>query len=652
MLGAAEADALGAEGSRLAGVRGRVGVGAHLHPPDRVGPSHQGGEIAGHLGLNHRHGALHDLAGSAVDGEDVAPLQRDAARGHRLARIVDADRAGARDAGLAHAARDHRRMRRHAAARRHEAFGGVHAVNVLGARLDAHQDRLAPRLTRRRGVVGGEHDLAARGAGRGGEARRQGRVLRLGIEGRMQHLLERGRLDPRDRVLARDQPFVGHLDRHPERRARGALAVAGLQHPELAAFDGELEILHVAVVSLQHFGRLGELLEHSRHQRFERGLAGARGSSRGLGDVLRRADAGHHVFALGVDEELAVKRVLAGRGIAREGDAGRRRLAHVAEHHRLNVDRCAPIGGNVVELAVGDRALVHPRGEDCADGAPELILGIMREWLAGRLLNLGLVLDDDLAPIIGVEVGVERVALAVLVVFENVLEIVAVDVEHDIGIHLNEAAVAVVGEALVARAFRQGLDRTVVEPEVEDRVHHAGHRGARAGPHREEERICIVAEDAARLAAHFRDGRIDLGLEVGRIGLPVGVEIGAHFRGDREARRHRQAEKRHLVQIGALPAQKVLHLPPTFRALGAEGINPFCHCSLLTSRRRPEASAPRLQSHPKTDPSNPVKQKVDAQQSPQHIDAVHRPVTDNDQTQQDRDDSGQKNQGARFVGRK
>jgi hypothetical protein len=57
--------------------------------------------------------------------------------------------------------------------------------------------------------------------------------------------------------------------------ARGALAVAGLQHPEFAALHGELEVLHVAVVSFQHFRRRGELLEHFRHQGFERGLVGA-----------------------------------------------------------------------------------------------------------------------------------------------------------------------------------------------------------------------------------------------------------------------------------------------------------------------------------------------------------------------------------------
>ena len=93
VLGAAEADALGAEGAGDARVGRRLGVGAHLHAPRRVRPAHQGREIAGHLGLHHRHRALHDLSRAAVDGENVALFQRHSAHGHRLAR---ANRCGSR----------------------------------------------------------------------------------------------------------------------------------------------------------------------------------------------------------------------------------------------------------------------------------------------------------------------------------------------------------------------------------------------------------------------------------------------------------------------------------------------------------------------------------------------------------------------------
>jgi hypothetical protein len=52
-----------------------------------------------------------------------------------------------------------------------------------------------------------------------------------------------------------------------------------------------------------------------------------------LVDLLRGADAGHDVFALGVHQELAEQLLFAGGGVARERDAGAGGVAHVAEDH-------------------------------------------------------------------------------------------------------------------------------------------------------------------------------------------------------------------------------------------------------------------------------------------------------------------------------
>ena len=105
------------------------------------------------------------------------------------------------------------------------------------------------------GLFGGEHDFAAGGAGRGRQAGGDHLAFGLGIDGRMQELIERRRIDPRHRLLLRDQNFPGHVDGDAQRGLRGALAIARLQHPQLALLDRELEILHVAVVLLEHARR-------------------------------------------------------------------------------------------------------------------------------------------------------------------------------------------------------------------------------------------------------------------------------------------------------------------------------------------------------------------------------------------------------------
>ncbi len=56
------------------------------------------------------------------------------------------------------------------------------------------------------------------------------------------------------------RPFFDHLDGNADGGTAGALAVAGLQHVELAILDGEFEVLHVAVVLLQAGGDLAQLV--------------------------------------------------------------------------------------------------------------------------------------------------------------------------------------------------------------------------------------------------------------------------------------------------------------------------------------------------------------------------------------------------------
>ena len=276
----------------------------------RVGPAHQRGEIAGQLRLQHRHRALQHLPGGAVDGDDVARLQGHAAGAISVcACVVDADRAGAGDAGLAHAARHHRRVQ----------VMPPRVVRMPSAAcmpwMSSGQVSMRTRITlrpalSRLGLVGGEHDLAGGGA-RARPASPCAITLRSAfgsIVGCRSWSSAPGSMR-RDRLLLRDQALVHELDRDAQRRLGGALAGAGLQHPELAALDGELDVLHVAVVLLE------DAVDARRARRRPPaspvsidGLSEPGLDARRLGDVLRRADAGDDVLALRVDQELAVER--------------------------------------------------------------------------------------------------------------------------------------------------------------------------------------------------------------------------------------------------------------------------------------------------------------------------------------------------------
>ena len=144
----------------------------------------------------------------------------------------------------------------------------------------------------------------------------------------------------------------------------GALAVTGLKHKELLMLHGKLHVLHVMVMILQGLADLLELLEGSGELLFH------------LGNGHGGAHAGHHVFALGVGQELAHELLLAGGGVAGKGHAGAAVVAHVAKGHHLYVNGGAPAVGDLVLHAVVVGAGVVPRAEHGLHSAHQLLLGV------------------------------------------------------------------------------------------------------------------------------------------------------------------------------------------------------------------------------------------------------------------------------------
>ena len=187
-------------------------------------------------------------------------------------------------------------------------------------------------------------------------------------------------------------------------------------------------------------------------------------------------------------------------------------------------------------------------------------MGLLGEVVASLGLHDALERLDEVLQVLGAELGICLHATLLTQLLERVLEEVAGDVEHDLAEHLDEAAVRVVGEALVVGLLRQPADGRVVEPEVEDRVHHPGHRERRTGAHGHEERVGVVAEALAHLLLERRERLGDLVHQaVGQHVVGVHVRV-AGLGGDREAGRDRQAELGHLGEVGALAAEQELLL--------------------------------------------------------------------------------------------
>mmetsp|Transcript_68135 Transcript_68135/g.192523 ORF Transcript_68135/g.192523 Transcript_68135/m.192523 type:complete len:316 (+) Transcript_68135:168-1115(+) len=293
------------------------------------------------------------------------------------------------------------------------------------------------------------------------------------------------------------------------------------------------------------------------------------------GQLLRCTDTSDDVLTLGVQQVFAVELVLPSRRIPREGHPCSAILAHVPEDHGLNVHCGAPTRRNVVQAPIRLRALVHPRSENGANSAPELFLRIFREQDVQLVDHLRFVCCHELF-----EVGLEQVAIRLhtappLRTVQQLLEVGQVDAEHHVGIHLDEASVAVEGEAPVARPLRQALHCAIIQSQVQDSIHHARHGGACPGANRHQQWVIRVSELLARPGLHQCQCRAHLAQELRGVALALLVPVRAHLGGEGEARRHRQPNTSHLREVRSLAAQQIFHVRASICLALAEIVNPL-----------------------------------------------------------------------------
>ena len=278
-----------------------------------------------------------------------------------------------------------------------------------------------------------------------------------------------------------------------------------------------------------------------------------------MADGRRSAHACDDVLALCIDQVLAHQLLCAGGGVTGECDAGAGAVAGVAEGHLLDVDSGAPLVGDLVHLTVDVCTGVVPAAEDSLDGLDQLILGVLREGSALVVLVDLLEGADQLLQVLGSQVNVVLDALGFLHLIDLDLEQALRDHHDDVGEHLHEAAVAVVCETGVVGLLGQTLDCLVVQAEVQDGVHHAGHGLTCAGADGDQQRVLVVAEGLAGDLLEALDVLEDVSGDLVVDLTAVCVVLSAGFRGDGEALRNRHTGCSHLSQTSALAAQNVLH---------------------------------------------------------------------------------------------
>ena len=254
VLGAAQPDALGAEAAGGGGVLAGVGVGpdAELAAPHGVGPRQDGVELRRWLGGGQRMAPEHDLAGRAVERDDVALVDGHVA-GDVNERPVILIVSAPTTAGVPQPRATTAAWLTEPAASGQDALGDHHAVDVLGARLVAHEDHLLAPVDGAAASSAVKYTLPTAAPG---DAARPLATTVPSPENCGWSTASRCSAETRVSasclvIFQRLRALAGalrHVDGHPQRGRAGALADPRLEHPELALLDGELGVAHVPVV--------------------------------------------------------------------------------------------------------------------------------------------------------------------------------------------------------------------------------------------------------------------------------------------------------------------------------------------------------------------------------------------------------------------
>ena len=154
---------------------------------------------------------------------------------------------------------------------------------------------------------------------------------------------------------------------------------------------------------------------------------------------------------------------------------------------------------------------------------------------------------------------------------EDVLELLLGDVEDHVAEHLDEAAIGVIGKTGIVAELGQRLDGLVVQAQVENGVHHAGHGELGAGADGDQQRIFARAQLLALQLLQLLEGGehldVDLRAELAAHVLAAGLGL------DGESRRNGQTGIGHLGQAGAFAAQHVLHVAVAIGLAAAKEIH-------------------------------------------------------------------------------
>ena len=125
-----------------------------------------------------------------------------------------------------------------------------------------------------------------------------------------QKLIQVIRWNPLDGIFPSDELFLHHFAGNTHSSQARTLTIARLQHVDFLLLDGELKVLNIAEVLLQHFADPHQLLMRTGHDLLE------------VGHRIGSTNTRYNVLTLGIHHELTPENIFTRSWVTGKGHTG------------------------------------------------------------------------------------------------------------------------------------------------------------------------------------------------------------------------------------------------------------------------------------------------------------------------------------------
>ena len=194
----------------------------------------------------------------------------------------------------------------------------------------------------------------------------------------------------------------------------------------------------------------------------------------------------------------------------------------------------------------------------------QLFLRILWESFAALCLHELLIRANDGFQIFARQIDVIDHMGFFLLLIKDRVEFCLGNSQNHIAEHLYETTVAVQREPSASGQRGQSLDALIVQSQIQNGIHHTGHRDRGARAHRNKQRIFLAAKGLAGDMLQILNFFCDSGADILRDGLIFLIIAATRLRRYGKAERNGQPDPAHFRKIRALAAEQLTHILRAF----------------------------------------------------------------------------------------